>query len=121
MPLSYRSLFYFESATAILLEIKRLDLPGEQDPNKLYHWLMFDKATGTLHPQDFVSMQAGAEVQEREFRQGRLRFTEQSATYVAHATGQALELAAAQPAQLPAALAQAIEAYLATLQPGSPR
>jgi len=113
MSLPYRPLFYFENAAAILLEIKRLDLPGEQSPSRLYHWLWFDKATQALTPQEFVSMQAGPEMQEREFRQGQLRFTTHAATYAPHGPAPAQELAATPPTALPAALTQAIGQYLA--------
>ncbi|GAA3928963.1 hypothetical protein [Hymenobacter algoricola] len=112
MPLPYRPLFYFESEAAILLEIKCLDLPGEQAPGRLYHWLWFDKATQALQAQEFVSMQAGEPEQAREFGQGSLRFTAHRATYAPHDGSPAHHLTAAQPTELPMALRQAIREYL---------
>lgn len=113
MSLPYRPLFHLENEALILIEIRRLDLPPtEQDPGRLYHWLLFDKGTRQLQKLDFESMSAGAAVQERVFRQGRLQFTAQAGTYAPRGGGPPLALRVQPPAALPAPLASAVLAYL---------
>ena len=115
MPLPYHILFYLENDSFILTEIKRLDLaPDEEDPGKLFYWLLFYNSTEVLRKLEFVAMDSQPDAQEREFQQGRLRFTPQAGIYQSYATGQTLALQVRRPDVLPPALADAVMAYLPT-------
>ncbi|TGE14085.1 hypothetical protein [Hymenobacter elongatus] len=115
MPVPYRTLFFLDNATTSIVEIKRLDLPTEQDPGLLYHWLLFDKATQNIIKLEFLSMNSLPQVEEREFAQGSLRFDPQTGAYTSATTGQTQQLAASRHTALPQPLAQAAEGYLQAL------
>ncbi|AIZ64296.1 hypothetical protein PK28_12485 [Hymenobacter sp. DG25B] len=115
MPITYRPLFFLENDSISLVEIKRTDLPGEQNPDQVYHWLRFDKKTQQLQKQAFVSMNSQPTLQERTFQQGQLQFTTETGTYTDQETGQRQELRVQNPAELPEDLTRAIAAYLQAL------
>ncbi|RYU82857.1 hypothetical protein [Hymenobacter persicinus] len=114
MPVPYRTLFLLDSAEMSLVEIKRLDRPDEPDRGTLYSWLQFDKAAGTLTKLDFVSMDSQPEAEQREFRQGQLRFDLREATYRPADDTSPRTLLVCPTTELPAALAAAIDRYLLT-------
>ncbi|MCB2407949.1 hypothetical protein [Hymenobacter lucidus] len=115
MPVPYRTLFFLDNATTSIIEVKRLDLPDEQSPDVLYHWLLFDKAARTITKLEFLSMNSLPQAEEREFEQGSLRFDQHSGAYTSATTGQTQQLAASRHTALPDTLAQATEAYLQSL------
>jgi hypothetical protein len=115
MPIPYRTLFFLDNATTSIVEIKRLDLPADQAPDVLYHWLLFDKAARTITGLGFRSMNSLPQAEEREFDQGSLRFDQHSGSFTSAATGHTQQLAASRHTALPEALAQATAAYLQSL------
>lgn len=115
MPIPYLWLFFLENDSICIIEIKRTDLPGEQNPDKVYHWLLFDKKSQQLEKLAFVSMNSQPNVQERTFQQGQLRFTAEAGTFTEQQTGQQQELKLGRPAELPEDLTRAIDAYLQAL------
>jgi hypothetical protein len=62
-------LYYFESDTHILVEIK-FDIKKELDKSKLYYWILYDKNKEEFKKLDFVSMSE----YERIFEQGKFNF-----------------------------------------------
>jgi hypothetical protein len=115
MPVPYHWLFFLENDSISIVEIKRTDLPGEQNPDKVYHWLLFDKDTQQLQKLAFVSMNSQPTLQERTFQQGQLQFTTETGTYTDQETGQRQELRVQHPEVLPEDLTRAIAAYLQAL------
>ncbi|TGE29253.1 hypothetical protein [Hymenobacter metallicola] len=115
MPVPYRTLFFLDNASTSIVEIKRLDLPDEQAPDVLYHWLLFDKASRRVTKLEFLSMNSLPQAEEREFEQGSLRFDQHTGVYTSATTGQAQQLAASRHTELPEALATAVEGYLQRL------
>jgi hypothetical protein len=112
MPVPYRTLFFLDNATTSIIEIKRLDVPEEQDPGVLYHWLLFDKAARALTKLEFLSMNSLPQAEEREFEQGSLRFDQHTGAYTSASTRATQQLAASRHSELPQVLARAVERYL---------
>lgn len=79
--MSYRVLFLLQSPSLTLLEIKRLDLPADASVGDVYRWLRYDAATDTLTGLDFVHMHSAPPLEERQFRQGTLRFSAAAGTF----------------------------------------
>jgi hypothetical protein len=110
MPIPYRTLFLLEADSATLFEIKRLDVQSD-NPSDVYFWLYFDKATQTLRPLTFVSMNKNGDQQQREFSQGHLRFTATEGAYTPVAAGLQLPLRVVNPPVLPAEVETALFAF----------
>ncbi len=82
MSAKYRVLYFFQNSETIILEIQRLDLPPNADAETTYHWLYFDKMTGSLIKLWFRSLDSSSEIEERYFEQGYLKFNKTEATYI---------------------------------------
>jgi acetyltransferase-like isoleucine patch superfamily enzyme len=74
-------LYYFESDSHILVEVK-FDIKNESDKSKIYYWLLYDKYNDKLEIMDFVSI--GND--ERVFKQGKFNFNSNSGTLVMNNT-----------------------------------
>lgn len=82
MSSNFKTLYLFENAEIVILEIQRMDLTATADASELYHWLFLDKLSGSLLKLWFRSMDTSTEVQERYFEQGYLKFNSVEATYI---------------------------------------
>jgi len=82
MSSKYKILYFFQNSDTVILEIKRLDLPDNADAEATFHWLYFDKITGSLIKLWFRSMDSSTEIEERYFEQGYLKFNKTEATYI---------------------------------------
>jgi len=79
---SYKILYLFDNAETLIMEIQRLDLPDGSDISQIYHWLYFDKLTHSMVKLWFRSLDSSAEIEERFFEQGYLKFSESEATFI---------------------------------------
>lgn len=79
--MKFRVLFLFSSASRLLFEIKRLDLPATAEAHQLYHWLCYSPTTNQLERLDFKGMHSSPPFEVREFGQGTLRFSSISGVY----------------------------------------
>jgi len=82
MSSKYKILYFFQNSDTTILEIQRLGLPDNADAEATYHWLYFDKITGSLIKLWFRSMDSSTEIEERYFEQGYLKFNKTEATYI---------------------------------------
>ena len=82
MSPKYKILYFFQNSDTTILEIQRLGLPENADAEATYHWLYFDKITGSLIKLWFRSMDSSTEIEERYFEQGYLKFNKTEATYI---------------------------------------
>jgi len=82
MSSKYKILYFFQNSDTAILEIQRLGLPDNADAEATYHWLYFDKITGSLIKLWFRSMDSSTEIEERYFEQGYLKFNKTEATYI---------------------------------------
>lgn len=109
MPISYKTLFLLEADAFSLVEIKLLDVQSD-NPAEVYFWLRFDKASHHLEHLEFVSMNRNGAGEQREFRQGRLQFSEANGTFVAE-DGASSPVQVGATGSLPPALDEAIQRY----------
>nr|WP_315423055.1 hypothetical protein [uncultured Pedobacter sp.] len=82
MSSKYKILYFFQNSDTAIVEIQRLGLPDGADAEAIYHWLYFDKITGSLIKLWFRSMDSSTEIEERYFEQGYLKFNKTEATYI---------------------------------------
>jgi len=82
MSPSYKILYLFENPEILITEIKRLDLPEDAKADELYHWLFLEKQSSSFVKLWFRSMDSSAEIEERYFEQGYLKFSETEATFI---------------------------------------
>ncbi|RDC55740.1 hypothetical protein DU508_15840 [Pedobacter chinensis] len=82
MLANYKILYRFENAETLIMEVQRLDLPDDADIAQIYHWLYFDKLSLSMVKLWFRSMDSSAEIEERYFEQGYLKFSETEATFI---------------------------------------
>lgn len=79
---NYKILYLFENAETLIMEVKRTDLPEGTDIAQVYHWLYLDKLTFSMVKLWFRSMDSSAEIEERFFEQGYLKFSNTEATFI---------------------------------------
>ncbi len=82
MSSKYKILYFFQNSDTTILEIQRLGLPENADAEATYHWLYYDKITGSLIKLWFRSMDSSTDIEERYFEQGYLKFNKTEATYI---------------------------------------
>lgn len=106
----FQTLFHLLDETMDLVEIKRLDLPDEKNPNQLYYWLLIRETQ--LQRLTFVSMIRNEISQERVFEEGLLHFDTEMALYTDLDTLETHRLAVQNRAILSDALEKRIQNYL---------
>lgn len=79
---NYKILYRFENADTLIMEVKRTDLQEGADISQVYHWLYLDKLTQSMVKLWFRSMDSSAEIEERYFEQGYLKFSSTDATFI---------------------------------------
>jgi len=82
MSSNYKIRYLFENADTLIMEIQRLDLRDDADISQIYHWLYFDRLTSSMVKLWFRSMDSSAEIEERYFEQGYLKFSDTEATFI---------------------------------------
>ncbi len=107
---NYKLLFYFENDKTAIVEIKRNGIV-EQDPAKLYQWLVYDKMNDMLSKLEFRSMSNDAGKEFRVFESANLEFDSKSAIFKEKEKTNILEVKAIDT-PLPSSLKEAIGDYL---------
>jgi len=110
---NFNTLYYFESETFSLIEIKRI-LPNETDKSKLFFWLLFDKQEARLKKLNFVSMRSDGDTQFRVFENEQLSFDTQKALLILNNEEQQLDVLPSD-SELNTQLQQAIDIFLKRL------
>ncbi len=64
------------------MEIKLIGVSSENDLSNPQHWLYFDKLSSSLVKLWFRSSDSSAEIEERYFEQGYLKFSSTEATFI---------------------------------------
>lgn len=82
MTASYKILYLFENTEILITEIQRLDLPKDAKVDEVFHWLYLEKQSSSFVKLWFRSMDSSAEIEERYFEQGYLKFSETEATFI---------------------------------------
>lgn len=110
---NFKTLYYFESETFSLIEIKRI-LPNETDKSKLFFWLLFDKQEARLKKLNFVSMSSDGDTQFRVFENEQLSFDGQKGLFILNNEEFQLQVMPAD-VDLETDLRQAIEDFLSKI------
>jgi len=112
MAENYKILYLFENQDIICTEIQRLDLPATSDISDIYHWLYFDKGTSSFLKLWFRSMDSSADIEERYFEQGYLKFSETEATFIEKYNSSMHKLSNQSKREANSEIKSLIEAYL---------
>lgn len=82
MSTEYKVVYLFESSDLIIIKVKPKGFALGGNSWDLYHWLYFDKLSGSLVKLWFHSSDSSTEIEERYFEQGYLKFSETEATFI---------------------------------------
>lgn len=78
----FTCLYFLENTDTYILEIKRNDLPQDEDVSKIYQWMRISKDFKQASPLTFRSMDSSLEIEERYFEEGFLKFNRNSGTFI---------------------------------------
>lgn len=78
----YQILYFFEGEGLIIIELKRNDMHQGADLAEIFHWLYLEKQSQSLIKLWFRSLDSSADIEERFFEQGYLKFNTREATFI---------------------------------------
>lgn len=107
--LNFKVLFFFENEKVAIIEIRRNNTT-DNDPAKVYQWLVYDKINDMLSKLDFKSMQSTDNKEYRTFESEALEFDKKSAIYTENGKKQILNIVSNNT--LPTQLKEAIGDFL---------
>ncbi len=76
----YKLLFHLDNEKIEIVEVKRNGIL-EEDKNKIYVWLLYDKVNDMLSRLEFVSMKSAENKEYREFENSKLEMDKTSGIY----------------------------------------
>ena len=76
----YKLLFHLDNEKVEIVEVRRNGIL-EEDKNKLYIWLLYDKVNDMISRLEFVSMKSTENKEYREFENSKLMMDKASGTY----------------------------------------
>lgn len=82
MKPKFDCLYFLENTAIFIIEIKRTDLSEDADSSSVYQWMKIDKSTLGITLLSFRSMDSSAQVEERFFEEGYLKFNEHDGTFI---------------------------------------
>jgi hypothetical protein len=82
MKPKFDCLYFLDNTDIFIIEIKRNDLNEDADSSSVYQWMKVDKSTLEVNPLSFRSMDSSAQVEERFFEEGYLKFNEHDGTFI---------------------------------------
>ena len=112
MSPAFTCIYFLENTDTYILEIKRNDLPQDEDVSKIYQWMRVSKDFQQASPLTFRSMDSSLEVEERYFEEGFLKFNRNSGTFIEKYNSAQHSLEAKSNADVPQDLMEAINNYL---------
>ncbi|MGF1922715.1 MAG: hypothetical protein ACQUHE_00945 [Bacteroidia bacterium] len=101
-----------ENTDTYILEIKRTDLPQDEDVSKVYQWMRVSKDFQYASPLTFRSMDSSLEVEERYFDEGFLKFNRNNGTFIEKYNSAQHNLEAKNSNEVPKELIEAITGFL---------
>ena len=106
-------LYYFSNAEICVLEAKIKGLP-EAPPEKVFHWLCYDRASQQFRKLSFKSMDSHDERHHRQFAEGELWFDAAEARLVwqTAAGSKEIVLEVNEPYAVPVELVSQVNAFL---------
>jgi len=109
---SFNCLYLLENSNFYMLEIKRTDLSIDADLGTRYQWLKVNKTNFSVSYLNFRAMDASAQVEERFFEEGYLKFNYNQGTFIEKYNSAQHQLEQKNNFELPVRLKQAIDSYL---------
>jgi len=109
---AFTCIYFLENTNTYILEIKRNDLPQDEDISKIYQWMRVSKDFLQASPLTFRSMDSSLEVEERYFEEGFLKFNNNSGTFIEKYNSAQHKLEAKSSSEIPKALTEAINNFL---------
>lgn len=82
MPTEYKIIYLFENPDLIIIKLKLAESPSMANSWDAFHWLYFDKLSGSLVKLWFHTSDSSTEIEERYFEQGYLKFSKTEATFI---------------------------------------
>lgn len=116
MKPKFDCLYFLDNTAVFIIEIKRTDLAEDEDPAVLYEWMMIDKSTLNISPLSFRAMDSSAQVEERFFEEGYLKFNQEVGTFIEKFNSAQHQLINRKDTELSDLLQMSIENYL-TVKP----
>ncbi|MDQ8053238.1 MAG: hypothetical protein REI78_09435 [Pedobacter sp.] len=111
MPV-FETIYFLENFYLYIIEVKINGLPENADASEKFKWLRIDKETLEITGLTFRSMDSGAELEERYFEEGFLKFNQDIGTYIEKYNSAQHPLDNRKDFKVPTLLYNAIEAYL---------
>lgn len=112
-PLDLEFLYYFSNASMYVLEAKINGLGEGVSPERVFHWLRYDRTLQQFHRLSFKSMGSDGGMEFRIFAQGALHFNESEARLELHGSDrEEHELEVNDPNSVPEELAAQVRDFL---------
>jgi hypothetical protein len=109
---AFTCIYFLENTDTYILEIKRNNVPVNEDASKIYQWMRVSKDFKHADPLTFRSMDSSVEVEERYFEEGFLKFNHHSGTFIEKFNSAQHKLEAKSSSEIPLDLTQAINDFL---------
>lgn len=112
MPTAYKVVYLFENPDLIIIKIR---LAGPLPPANswdVFHWLYFEKLSGSLVKLWLYSSDSSSAIEERYFEQGYLKFSSTEATFIEKFNSSQHKLVNYSARKLSANVQDMIEEYL---------
>lgn len=106
----FNCLYYFQSESFALIEVKKLGLPEGASPAQVYSWLLINFQTKAIRKLHFKAMSKTVDEEAREFEEGKFTFNETDGKL--HLVAGAFTLKRTSPKELPLSLYEAIENFI---------
>lgn len=113
-PLDLEFLYYFSNASMYVLEAKINGLGEGVSPDRVFHWLCYDRTVQEFKRLSFESMGSDGGMDYRIFAQGTLHFNRSEARLelTAGSDSEECELEVNEPGSVPAELASQVDDFL---------
>lgn len=82
MKPKFDCLYFLDNTSIFIVEIKRTDLAEDADISAIYNWMKIEQSTLEVTALSFRSMDSSAQVEERFFEEGYLKFNENEGTFI---------------------------------------
>jgi hypothetical protein len=112
VSLLFEPLYFLESPELAIVEIKRNDLGDDTAREDQFRWLLITKCDFNVIALTFDCMDSAADIEERFFAEGFLKFGLQNGTYIAKFNSAQHQLLRRRVTELSATLSLAVLNYL---------
>ncbi|MBB5440102.1 hypothetical protein HDC92_003800 [Pedobacter sp. AK017] len=112
MSVSFECLYFLDNQQLCIVEIKLNNVLSATEKKDHYKWLLINKRTMDVKEMRFNAMDSTAQIEERFFDLGYLKFDAQKGVYISKDPKEQYQLEKANCETVPEMIADAIAAYL---------